>query len=247
MKIRNKITNTYPIAFHLSGKKRWNINGYKVYNQFINNDDINKTEKLRSDTKIVFPHYGYSKLPMVEKSLHKMKVDNTNIADEYIKEKIDIKSFFSYRWKMVRDWSMKNTDVKYIIGHDASDIFFVRHPNRIVEIFENEFECEALFNAEKICWPKQTRIKYKEFYHSKNFKHNPTVKFLNAGLFIAKTEFLPELCDLLANTSEFPSGDDQGQLHKIYLKLFPRIQIDTECKVFQHTARINSDTLEHDK
>ena len=43
MKIRNKITNTYPIAFHLSGKKRWNKTGYEIYNQFINNNDVYKT------------------------------------------------------------------------------------------------------------------------------------------------------------------------------------------------------------
>ena len=247
MKIRNKITNTYPIAFHLSGKKRWNKTGYEIYNQFINSNDLYKTEKLRSDTKIIFPHYGYSEPPMVEKSLHKLKVDNTNIAEEYLSEEIDITSFFSYRWKMLSDWSKKNSDFKYIIGQDASDIFFAEHPNRIVEIFENEFQCDALFNAEKQCWPKQLRPKYNELYATKNLKHNPIVKFLNAGLFIAKTEFMPKLYDIILKTPILQDNTDQGQIHQIYLNNYPQMQVDSECRVFQHTGRVDSTIFEIEK
>ena len=43
---------------------------------------------------------------------------------------------------------------KYIIGQDAGDVFFIKHPNLVIELFEEKFDCEMLLNGETIVFPR---------------------------------------------------------------------------------------------
>jgi hypothetical protein len=237
MKVRNKITNTYPSIFHLSGCKKWNRLGHTMWEKLYseNKTENDQMEKLRSDTCLIFPHYGYTDAPMVEKSLLKFGVSNTNIAELYMKGGTDLMSFFSNRHKMTKDYIEKN-NFKYIIGQDAGDIFFLNHPNRVVEIFENEFDCDMLLNGECEVWPDQAKFVYDNLEGTDKYDSSKIFKNLNAGLYITKADFYLEFYETLLKTPMLQDGTDQGQVHQVYLKHSPRIQVDSECKIFQNTS-----------
>jgi len=240
VKVRNKITNTYPSVFHLSGCKKWNRLGHTMWEHLYseNKTENDQMEKLRSDTCLIFPHYGYTDAPMVEKSLLKFGVSNTNIAELYMKGDTDLMSFFSNRHKMTKDYIEKN-NFKYIIGQDAGDIFFLNHPNLVVEIFENEFDCDMLLNGEVELHPHPRFVGhlYEELKKNKKYTDdNCAFKYLNAGLFIAKVEFYLEVYKKFASFPHDVPGEDQGIFQILYSEYFPRIQVDSECKIFQNTA-----------
>ena len=93
---------------------------------------------------------------------------------------------------MLRD-SLNKIETEYIMGWDITDTFFTATPNEIVERFETEFDCEMLFNAEVVCYPAEASKLYESWSNYNSIVNNSPFKFLNSGLWIAKTDFCREI------------------------------------------------------
>ena len=241
MKIKNKWTDSYPSVFHLNGKTKFNRLGRRMWNE-LNHEVHNSVglshEKLREDVSLCFLSWGYSELSMLEKSLAMFGLTYSNIADAGVLTKeMSNEEILSTKIELLGRWLEKNNP-KYIIGWDAGDVFFLNHPNRVVEVFENEFDCDMLFNGELEVYPMTAKYVYNDLKKIKEYNNGSKVfKYLNSGLFIVKSEFYREIYEELMNTPLLP-GDpaDQGIFQQLYLKYFPRIQVDVDCKIFQSTC-----------
>jgi len=123
---------------------------------------------------------------------------------------------------------------KYILGLDSRDVFVTEKIDQIIPTFEKEFNCEMLYNAELCPWPNnETLIKLE-----KNMLEVETpFKYLNGGVWLAKTEFYKTIVDDIINTEHLDEIGlaEQDVLKQIYIKHWPKIKIDQQCKLFQNT------------
>lgn len=248
MKIHNTITKTHPIAFHLNGDLELNKQGYDVYEQVKNN--FKKCVPSDYDkVTLCFAKWGRAnnKECIMESTLNKMGIPWLNIADYYTGGGLHGRRQLIKKPRMLYD-SLHKINTKYIIGWDVGDTFFIDTPNKIVEIFETKFNCEMLFNCEPVCYPVEANEIYENWDDYTSHVNNSIFKFLNSGLWIAKTEFYREIyADIVSAKKLTHKGSwpgDQGVFQQIYKKYFPRIQVDHQCKIFQSTCNIPNGTLE---
>jgi len=84
--------------------------------------------------------------------------------------------------------SEKAKNKEYVIFVDTDDVFFSVSPDKILEIFLNEFDCDLLFNATKF-WKGywDTQESFRAF--KKGQEAHPDW-FLNAGAYIGKKDFI---------------------------------------------------------
>ena len=246
MKVRNKITNTYPVAFHLSGLSKWNYLGQKIHrlSMKLNHDFV----KIRKDLDLCFLSYGYDNKSMVENSLNQFGLSIINLND-YI-ELSESDTFGDI--KAIKLTAMKkyleSTTKKYIIGQDAGDVFFIKHPNLVVELFEKKFDCGMLLNGETNVFPDVATGIYKRLDNQSKYKDkNKKFRFLNSGLFVAKVDFLKNIIDELIATPYIGDAKDQGQFQQIYEKYYPKMQVDANCEIFQTTVFRKQDRGKGDK
>lgn len=235
MKVRNKITNTYPIVFHLSGLFKWNRLGHSIHNE---SKKLNhKFIKIREDLDLCFFSHGYNNRSMVEESLNQFGLSIVNLND-YTKlpESNTFNEIKGAKLTALRKYLDTSTK-KYIIGQDAGDVFFIKHPNLVIELFEEKFDCEMLLNGETIVFPRVATNIYKRLDTQLIYKDNgKKFKFLNSGLFVAKVNFLKKIIDELIATPYIGDAKDQGQFQQIYEKYYPKIQVDVDCEIFQTTV-----------
>lgn len=260
MKIKNNITKSYPIVFHINGGFENCKIGYDLFdNETMNNWNWNSTEKLRDDVTLCFAKWGDESkfVCTLDDNLKRFNLSYLNIGDGFEPTIDDSKELIVSGPDDSPDRVMKpyllhenlnKINTKYIIGWDV-DIFFMEHPNRVVERFESEFECEWLFNAENNCFPMARPRKGAPGIYRKWKEHNELVgdspfKYLNSGLFIAKVDFFKEIFEDVVSTPLLEDKADQGQFHQIYRKYFPRMQIDYGCRIFQSLHKLDTDCLE---
>ena len=254
LKIRNTKTNTFPVAVHMNGGLNLNPQGDNLWKKIWHSSRPHvgkfkpKSEALRDDCHLSFMNHG-SHADMASLSLEMFGLEYYNIAN-YIKDQlppIEEKKKAHIKWvrkvQLLKIQALKafieKTRKKYYIGWDNTDVFFVDHPNRIIERFESEFNCEMLLNAEINCSPKCLSNLYEKL-PTKGFANH-----LNSGLFILKGEFFLDCFSKLDAFKEFP-GDygDQSKFHQLYSEKYPQIQIDSNCKIFQSTTNLPDNTIE---
>jgi hypothetical protein len=255
LKIKNLKTNTYPIAIHMNGGLNLNSQGQKIWLKLWNytRPHVQKfkpgKESLRNDCCLSFMNHG-SHIDLAGLSLEMFGLQYENIANG-IKDKlprVENKRNKYIQWvretqllkiEAFREFIEKNRK-KYYIGWDNTDVFFIDHPNRIVERFESEFNCEMLLNAEINCSP----IVAKQMGLYKKLPMNGFQNFLNSGLFIVKREFFMDNYNLL-DSKKVLAGDgaDQSKFHQLYSDKYPEIQIDSNCRIFQSSSEIPDNTL----
>ncbi len=127
---------------------------------------------------------------------------------------------------------LPNITTKYTMGIDSHDALLIRDGNHLVDTFEKEFDCDMLFNAELVSYPENNELANFE----KDIYGDSPFRYLNSGVWIAKTEFLNQVIgDVLKFRSSRPKSD-QEIYRKLHRKYFPRIQIDNKCKLFQCTC-----------
>lgn len=128
---------------------------------------------------------------------------------------------------------LESITTKHIIVSDCSDVLMLRPLKGMIAEFES-FNADAVFNAEVNIWPiylDQAIIDFEESIAKTE------LKFLNAGLWIARTEFAKIMVKhLLAIQSDVKS--EQFYYKNIYKQLHPRMVIDCSCKLFQPLNRI---------
>ena len=131
---------------------------------------------------------------------------------------------------------------KYVLSSDSSDVLLVRPLNGITEDFD-KFNCQMLFNAEKNIWPTDLPADIVKFERDRTASIFP---FLNAGLWIARTEFLlqhlHELNDYKFETKHTMS--EQIYYKYFYLNYSADIRVDCECKLFQNINRVEKDIIQ---
>lgn len=248
MKIFNNITKTYPTAFHLNGDVDLNAHGYDIYNEinpYIKKCDITDADKIT----LCFAKWGRvsGRKCIMEETLNTMELPWLNIANEYTSGGLKGRRQLIKKPKMLRD-SLSKINTEYIMGWDITDTFFTTSPNKIVERFESEFDCDMLFNAEVVCYPKEARELYETWNNYDEIVKQSPFRFLNSGLWIAKTDFCREIIDDVIKTKKLVHmgswPGDQGVFQQIYQKYFPRIQVDHQCKIFQATCNLPDNVLE---
>ena len=251
MKIRNKITNTEPCAFHLNGGSGHNTTGFSVWNAFKANYNNIEKEKLREDTALGFFMCGYKQKTMIEESAEFFGVDVNNIySDELDLPQKKARSAFTRKYQLLRSkpfamekFLLNNPSLRYIIGCDASDVFLAKHPNRIVEIFEKDFDCKMLFNAEINLYPTcpETSSIYDNLFSRSDYNVSKSkFCYLNSGLFIADTKYYLEVMNEYREL-KYIASDDQGQFQLLFGKKYGDIQIDFDCKIFQSMYKVDVD------
>ena len=202
MKIFNNITKTYPTAFHLNGDVDLNAHGYDIYNEinpYIKKCDITDADKIT----LCFAKWGRvsGRKCIMEETLNTMELPWLNIANEYTSGGLKGRRQLIKKPKMLRD-SLSKINTEYIMGWDITDTFFTTTPNKIVERFESEFDCDMLFNAEVVCYPKEARELYETWNNYDEIVKQSPFRFLNSGLWIAKTDFCREIIDDVIKTKK---------------------------------------------
>ena len=136
VKIKNKNTGTYPIAFHLNGDVELNSHGYDIYNEikpYIKKCDTSDADKMT----LCFAKWGrvFGRQCIMEETLNTMELPWFNIADEYTSGGLKGRRQLIKKPKMLKD-SLSKIKTKYIMGWDITDTFLTTTPNKIVERFE---------------------------------------------------------------------------------------------------------------
>ena len=233
MKFHNVSLNSYPILLHHHGSRRWNKIGRQMSKDYFRHMDAEGipghkmgdnltiiTWDTREDTKTHF-ECGLEKqgtFPVLKLAQGK----------EYCQE-LKVQELCN-----ALDTGLVTTE--YVLCCDGYDVVMMDSPMEIVKRFEEQFDCDALFNAEG--WnhpPKDCPQDLTDFQHSAVPADNP-YQFLNSGVMIAKTAFLKSIVSDLRNTKPYDRQDDQALWKMIYQKHYPRIQTDYLCKIFQSTA-----------
>lgn len=150
---------------------------------------------------------------------------------------------------------LRKSSKEYVLFLDTDDVFVSESPDKILDIFLKEFDCEILFNATRFAqgyWHTESSRKALEWA---NETHKDL--YLNAGAYIGKRKFIIELYervlqfvthdDLASHewyniTNEeqkeighdFPTGcgSDQAILRHIEHEFYPKLLIDEKQKIF---------------
>jgi hypothetical protein len=140
--------------------------------------------------------------------------------------------------KFIEETILGNYD--YFILLDATDVAYVGGINNIDSIM-TEYDCDILFGAERNLWPNT------EYSHLHDIKNIDTpYKFLNAGVFCAKTEsYVKHIYKILER--ELFGLCDQGNWQIEYL-LNDNIKLDYKNKLTLNTYLAKEDiSLENNK
>lgn len=165
----------------------------------------------------------------------------------------DIKAWSNYYKFDLNLKAIEECQTPYIMGCDSHDVVLIREPSNIVDVFENK-GCDLMFNAECLFYPS--------FVHEpviggwRAFQRNLTTSkfaFLNAGVWIGKTEFCKEFfsraqsikiydlmdCEPYEFLRRSSIGCDQSSLHCLFREFHPRVQLDYNTEAFFNIANID--------
>ena len=213
-----------------------------------------KYNKLKEDNKkfstpdnltIVTVH-NYKEVPYFIKGLNLLKLN-------YVELKIPEGEWVSAKKIPIILKFMKasNKKTKYILCCDARDVIIMDDPKNIIKIFENNFDCDLLFNSTMhfawACMPEKL-----EWFEGIGKKGG---RYLNAGVFFGDWDFTIEVLGeaskyvtpfsltdseylilgrnkthkekLLEVLPNFPEGSSDQDIFKyIHPKFYPRMDID---------------------
>ncbi len=124
----------------------------------------------------------------------------------------------------------------FVMGADSSDALLIGDPRAIVERFRQQ-EAGMLFNAEKQFWPPELKDmrRYEDGVCRKPFR------YLNAGLWIGRREACLEAfrrARVWADRLALREESEQVCWKHAYRDLYPAIQIDDHCRIFQNLNRV---------
>ena len=244
MRVKNKATNTYPLVVHACKipNHPFILQARAIVNKSM--QDV----PLYSDTAICFYKCGIPGKTVVEESLDPYNIQITNIYNEVshdIPDKAPRNAFSRRRILRSKPHALakflqKNKHIKYVIGWDSTDVFFLDHPNNVIDKFKSLFDAGMLFNASVNCYPEP---KYTDWiYHwSKYSESSPKpvpFTYLNSGLFICKSDVYLKLYNDYKNISKkVPwhklGGGEQGLFHRVYNNNRDIVSLDSKCMLLQ--------------
>ncbi len=225
--LHNTLFNTHPYIFHMNGSHLKNTAGRKLRTAVfdaINGNVYDGQGGIRDTTYFICSSYG-ERETNIEKTFKFFKVP-------YVMKGRGTDGWVNtMKAGLLADY-LPSINTKYTMGIDSHDVLLLKDANGIVDTFENDFDCDMLFNAELVSYPENNEIA--EF--EKSIYGNSPFRYLNSGVWIAKTEFLKSVIgDILEFRSSRPKSD-QEIYRKVHQKYYPRVQIDNTCKIFQCTC-----------
>jgi hypothetical protein len=126
---------------------------------------------------------------------------------------------------------LKSVKEKYVLFMDADDVLVVRDLCDIVDRFMS-FGCRMLFNASSWAYPLESRYSSIE-----KLMVNSPFCHLNSGCFIGESEFcvgaLEKWLEFNDKTTDSFLESDQIKMKPVYIDLYPDVQIDYNCSIFQ--------------
>tara|TARA_Y100001938_G_C8057874_1_gene415504 strand:- start:216 stop:1016 length:801 start_codon:yes stop_codon:yes gene_type:complete len=227
IKLKNTIFDTEPYLFHMNGSHLKNKAGRQLRAEvfdFMKSNVYDGQGGIRDTTYFICTSYGE-------------RQTNIERTFEFFKVPYVIKGRGTPDWVntmkagLLADY-LPNISTKYTMGIDSHDVLLLKEANGIIDTFENDFDCDMLFNGELVSYPENNELA--EF--EKSIYGESPFRYLNSGVWIAKTDFLNEVMqDILQFRSSRPKSD-QEIYRKLHQKYYPRVQVDHKCKLFQCTC-----------
>ena len=98
---------------------------------------------------------------------------------------------------LIRDYIKSGKcSTEYILVLDSDDVVFLRHPNYLIESFKT-YDCDMLFNA--VSGITKTHYRFMPEKKEETMKFTNTEWFLNAGIWIAKTNSILDILESACN------------------------------------------------
>jgi hypothetical protein len=239
IKLKNNVFDTCPFIFHMNGSYLKNPQGRRLRTQvfdYMKENEHGGDGGMRDTTYFICTSYG-GRETTLEKTL------------KYFKVPYVMKGRGTEGWKntmkagLLADY-LPNINTKYTMGIDSHDVCLLRDGNDLIDTFEDNFDCDMLFNAELISYPTNNELAE---YERGIYREESPFCFLNSGVWIARTSFLKEVIgDILTIRSSRPRSD-QEIYRKLHKKYYPKIKIDHRCKLFQTTCNSSREYLKDGK
>lgn len=248
MRIRNTVTNKWPLFTHGNGPSSDN----DLYKRIEKSAKINKIE-----------HRVPNELTVITWSIP----DEKSILEELMKNmnaELNIIPFtrpFEWTGKVTKTLEyLKYVETEYVMGLDALDVIPSTDEGNLweetLQHFKNK-DVDILFNAEKSSWPDIGFGTSLPEEHPLIFRLNKSLeiengvygdmmgseyKYLNTGCWIAKTDamikFYEDVNALIQNykheiDGEGYFGGEQGFVRALVPDYYPKLLIDHDCTIFQ--------------
>jgi hypothetical protein len=79
---------------------------------------------------------------------------------------------------------------EYIIACDCWDLFFVKKPEAIIDVFKT-FDTEIVFSSERTCFPADTKDDYDKLPYTSSYR------YLNSGMIVGYTQSVLKLLEAM--------------------------------------------------
>jgi len=261
MEIKSLKTNTYPLIVHAPGWTNAQLSPdpdchnkiNPLWTPIVNTWRKSKIDKIsRKQSKdltiITINTYPSKKRGILEESLDKLEVPYV-VLGKGLKDWKNI-----YKIRLYRE-IMNSIHTPYVMGLDNYDMLMLRDPQEAVEKFKI-MDCDILFNGEIQFYPRcgfneQTKKLYitKEWEEFQSGIAKTSWAYLNAGAWIAKTEFYRKFInecstrnsEFLIRSGRLPEDagyhqklteSEQVIMHWVFKDFYPRAQIDYENSIF---------------
>ena len=178
-----------------------------------------------------------------EKSILESNLEYLGIDDLVVLRDTRLPWRNTFKFEMLNNYlNSGKCKTKYFMCCDAIDVIFKDNPQKVIDIFET-FDCEALFMSTHSVDGYNCMTEVKEFVDRINGGNG---RYLNSGVYIAKTDFIKEVIDeamnyalphgvtmdeyreyLNSNPSNYPQGSqDQDIFRFLESKFYPKIKVD---------------------
>jgi len=252
MKLRNKITGTWPFITHGNGPSKDST----VWKTYVSKWKENKWRESKPDNLAIFTWSIPDEETILEECLGK---------DLFV---IPMSKPFAWGNKITKTLEYLHTlnknKYEYVMGLDALDVIVSTDLDGIGSLWDDiirlyhESSFDILYNAEKTCWPNHreslgTQLKdgplVDKLKQSIHIEENIYKKmygsdwcYLNSGCWIGKLDkaikfyeavdsLIKEYPEAKLNESFF--GGDQGFIRAMIPEFWPTVGIDYKCSIFQ--------------
>jgi len=196
------------------------------------------------DNLTIITVHNYKEMPYFIRGLNFLNLDHTVLTA------LDGEWRSAHKIKIVLDFMKKvGKKTEYLLCCDARDVLIMNDPKNIIKIFENNFDCDLLFNSTMhpawACMPEKF-----EWFKSVAKKGG---RYLNAGVYLGRWDFIIEVLEeavkyvipssltikeyiklgrsknkkLCKELPNFPKGAaDQDIFRYIHQEFYPRMDID---------------------
>ncbi|HEX8137935.1 MAG TPA: hypothetical protein VF544_10125 [Pyrinomonadaceae bacterium] len=228
MMIRNIECDTTPIVIHNNGPYRRPF-FYRLRRRVFSSRRKIRTRDL---DLTIFTWNNKPRKGCFERSLDALGLDYFVTGKKVIEWRNIFKVALNHEF-------LKRVETTYVMAADSSDVLLLEDPRRVIEKMEARPGCLMLFNAERNHYPSRCHTKR---FEEKVFAESTTLevrsdrryfRYLNAGVWIARTDFCRSLHEEAVQVKPPFSRDDQGIYKLLYKRHYPSIQIDHDCAVFQ--------------